>query len=104
MMTAEEAAAHIGDGVVYRPRGARHSKAAEDGVITSVRGGTVFVRYASQHPAAGGQATDPADLTLLAPRTSQVNPARLPRVFYTDPARVPTRRDRFRRHNRTKGK
>ena len=52
--------ADIGRGVVYRghPPGAE----AEPGVITSVGADCVFVRYATQHPAASGQATDPRDL------------------------------------------
>jgi hypothetical protein len=57
-VTLEEAAAHIGAGVVYIPEhGAR-----EDGVITSVTSRWVFVRYRGD---AGSKATSPGDLTLL---------------------------------------
>ena len=50
----------IGRGVVYR--GHHPGAEAEFGVITSVGADCVFVRYATQHPAANGQATDQRDL------------------------------------------
>ena len=59
-MTIDEARAHVGDGVLYRPR-CGHT---EEGVITRVRGTWVFVKYESSPAAA--QATDAADLELLA--------------------------------------
>ena len=58
-MTIDEARAHVGDGVLYRPP-CGHT---EEGVITRVSGTWVFVRFGSS-PAA--QVTDPADLELLA--------------------------------------
>ena len=58
-VTLAEARAHIGDGVTYRAEG----ELAEDGVITSVSGRFVFVRYGTTRTSA---ATDPADLTPLA--------------------------------------
>jgi hypothetical protein len=58
-MTLDDARAHVGDGVVYRPaHGAR-----EQGVITSVNDAYVFVRYGADQ---GSKATRPADLQLLA--------------------------------------
>ena len=44
----------IGRGVVYQ---AHPDAPYEDGVITSLNASYVFVRYASQHPGANGQAT-----------------------------------------------
>ena len=61
-ITFAQAHAHIGDGVIYVPRGSS-AEAAEEGTITSVSGKWVFVRYGSSRQSA---ATDPADLTLLA--------------------------------------
>ena len=68
-MTIDEARAHIGHGVVYRPRSERRPWAdppGEQGVIASVGHVWVFVTFgmAGSTPAA----TDPADLTLLAGR------------------------------------
>lgn len=63
-MTLTDAAEHIGAGVVYQ---APHGD-PEDGVITGVSSAYVFVRYATQHPAADGRATPAQHLTLLAPR------------------------------------
>ena len=57
-MTIDEARAHVGDGVLYRPR-CGHT---EEGVITRVSGTWVFVDYGQ----GASQATDPADLELLA--------------------------------------
>lgn len=54
--------------VVYRPvRGDRWGRSGEAGVITRVSGTWVFVRYGD---AKGSQATDPADLELLARKDS----------------------------------
>lgn len=53
--------ADIGRGVIYR--GGHPNAEAEPGVITSFNERVVFVRYATQHPSAAGQATDPQDLT-----------------------------------------
>jgi hypothetical protein len=61
-MTLDEARQHIGSGVVYR---GGSSSEGEDGVITNVNDAYVFVRYASQHPGANGQATPAERLTLL---------------------------------------
>lgn len=63
-MTLDEARDHIGSGVLYRPAWGP----TEDGVITGVSERMVFVRYASQHPGAAGQATYPGDLELLVRR------------------------------------
>lgn len=63
-MTTEEACAHIGDGVIYRPRPHRPwADEPEEGIITSVNDSYVFVRYGGQQTSA---ATNPADLELLA--------------------------------------
>lgn len=59
-MTLGEARAHVGDGAVYNPGPARRR---EQGVITSVNGYWVFVRYGSDTTS---KATDPAMLELLA--------------------------------------
>jgi len=59
-MTIDEARGHIGDGVIYRPRG---GIGTEEGKITSVTDRWVFVRYGTRRAA---EATDPADLELLA--------------------------------------
>lgn len=59
MITLAEAAARVGDGVVYQPG---HG-APEDGVITRVSDRWVFVRYAGD---VGSKATRPEDLTFLA--------------------------------------
>lgn len=56
-MTLDEAHAHIGHGVVYRPAHAP----AEDGVIVRVNDQWAFVRYGGH----GIKATDPARLELL---------------------------------------
>ena len=66
-MTLGEARAHVGHGVVYRPRSEHRPWAdppGEQGVIASVGHVWVFVTFgmAGSTPAA----TDPADLTLLA--------------------------------------
>ena len=61
-MTLDEARAHIGDGVVYRPP---HG-VVEDGVITSVGDRFVFARYGTD---THSKATDPAFLTLLGEAT-----------------------------------
>ena len=61
-MTIDEARNHIGHAVTYRPRGNPDAR-AEDGVITAVGHLYVFVRYGA---ARTSQATNPADLTLLA--------------------------------------
>lgn len=69
-VTLDEARAHIGHGVVYRPKGQPLGAPPEQGVITEVRrwvtpeghGGTVFVRYVGDYDA---KATDPADLETL---------------------------------------
>ena len=61
-MTIDEARAHIGDGVIYRPRGGS-TDSTEEGTITSVSDRFAFVRYGRSRTSA---ATDPADLTLLA--------------------------------------
>lgn len=64
-MTLDEAAAHIGAGVVYAPYPYRGRK--EKGVITSVNSSWVFVRYGADSSEPGRvQATDPAQLTLIA--------------------------------------
>lgn len=64
-MTLDEARAHIGHGVVYRPREHRPwAGPSEDGVITDVGHIWVFVCYGS--PGSTPRATNPADLTLLA--------------------------------------
>ena len=68
-MTLGEARAHVGHGVVYRPRSEYRPWAdppGERGVIASVGHVWVFVTFgmAGSTPAA----TDPADLTLLAGR------------------------------------
>ena len=60
-MDLAEARDHVNESVVYQPPG---GGAHEDGVITSVSGRFVFVRYRSQHPLASGQATPPESLTL----------------------------------------
>lgn len=56
----------VGRGVIYR---AAPAFVAEPGVITSLgaptidpRRRTIFVRYATQHPTAGGQGTNAEDL------------------------------------------
>jgi len=54
--------ADIGRAVVYTPA---HGP-AEDGVLTSFNDSYVFVRFRSQHPAAGGQACRRQDLRWLA--------------------------------------
>ena len=67
-MTLDEACAHVGHGVVYRPRSERRPWAdppGEQGVIASVGHVWVFVTYG---PGSTPAATDPADLTLLAGR------------------------------------
>ena len=61
-MTIDEARAHIGDGVIYRPFGDGTDR-AEEGTITSVNDRWVFVRFGGG-PAGASIATDPADLTL----------------------------------------
>jgi hypothetical protein len=58
-MTLDEAAAHVGEKVVYRTAYGR----AEEGVITSVNDRWVFVRYGAS---AGSMPTAPEMLTLLA--------------------------------------
>ena len=66
-MTLDEACAHVGHGVVYRPRSEYRPWAdppGERGVIASVGHVWVFVAYGTGSTPA---ATDPADLTLLAP-------------------------------------
>jgi hypothetical protein len=61
---AREALARYPDpGVLYVPHG-QGAEAAEEGTITSVNDRFAFVRYGSSRTSA---ATDPADLTLLAP-------------------------------------
>jgi hypothetical protein len=62
-MTIDEARAHVGDGVIYRPPGGGYDS-AEEGTITSVNDRWVFVRYGRSRTSA---ATDPADLILLSP-------------------------------------
>ena len=62
-MTIDEARGHIGRAVAYRPAGNPDAE-AEHGVIATVGHRWVFVRYAA--PSGAAQATDPADLTLLA--------------------------------------
>ncbi len=57
-MTLDEAREAVGRGVVYRPQHGRF----EDGVITSVRGAWVFVRYSGD---ATSRATAPEDLVFL---------------------------------------
>ena len=53
----------VGRGVVYQ---ASYPDAPrEDGVITSFNEWSVFVRYATQHPSAPGQATSREDLEWL---------------------------------------
>lgn len=59
-MTLDEAAVRIGAGVVYAPYPYRGRK--EKGVIVSVNNSWVFVRYGASRV----QATDPAQLTLIA--------------------------------------
>ena len=66
-MTIDEARAHIGHGVVYRPRSERRPWAdppGEQGVIASVGHVWVFVTFGV--PGSTPQATNPADLALLA--------------------------------------
>jgi ribosomal protein L35AE/L33A len=63
-VTITEAQQHVGDGVVYQQPGGR----VEQGVITSVGGHWVFVRYGSD---TGSKATHAANLTLLATVFSQ---------------------------------
>jgi hypothetical protein len=58
-MTLGETREHLGEGVVYRTA---YSK-TEDGVITSVGGRWVFVRYSGDQRS---KATDPGMLRLLA--------------------------------------
>lgn len=61
----------VGDAVIYTP----HPGAPpEDGVVTGLSGdpSLVFVRYASQHPGASGQATPKARLVHLRPWTPQI--------------------------------
>jgi hypothetical protein len=58
-LTLEEAAEHVGHGVVYLPQ-------HEDGVITSVNDRWVFVRYSGD---SHSKATNAHDLTLLAEAT-----------------------------------
>lgn len=60
-MDLAEAREHINESVIYQPP---NGGAREDGVITSVSGRFVFVRYRSQQPLAAGQATPPESLTL----------------------------------------
>ena len=63
-MTIDQARAHIGHGVVYRPRERRPwTGPPERGVIADVGRVWVFVRYESSGGTA--QATSPADLELL---------------------------------------
>ena len=63
-MTIDEARAHIGHGVMYRPFVHRPwSGPAERGVIADVGRVWVFVRYGT--PGSTPQATSPADLELL---------------------------------------
>lgn len=62
MMTLDEARAHIGDGVIYRPRGGGIDS-TEEGTITSVSDRFAFVCFGRSQTSA---ATDPDDLTLLA--------------------------------------
>lgn len=54
----EPTEADIGRGVIYRAGDGR----SETGVITSMNRDFVFVRYSSQHPTAGGQATERSHL------------------------------------------
>lgn len=64
-MTLDEAHAHIGEGVVYRPYPGADP---EEGTITSVSDSFAFVRYGRQR---GSAATSPADLELLTPATGK---------------------------------
>ena len=68
-MTLGEARAHVGHGVVYRPRSEYRPWAdppGEQGVIADVGHVWVFVTFGM--PGSTPAATDPADLTLLAGR------------------------------------
>jgi hypothetical protein len=60
-MTIDEARGRIGDGVLWLPRGGS-ADYAEEGTITSVSDRWAFVDYGR----GVSQATDPADLELLA--------------------------------------
>ena len=63
-MTLDEARAHIGGSVLYRPQEHRPwTGPPEQGVITDVGRVWVFVRYGA--PESTPQATSPADLELL---------------------------------------
>jgi hypothetical protein len=65
-MTIDEARAHIGDGVIWRPSGGG-TDSTEEGAITSVSDRWVYVRFTA---ALTGVPIDPAYLTLLAHRPS----------------------------------
>lgn len=60
MIAIEPTIKDIGRSVIYQ---GGHPDDKDEGVITSLGGGgTVFVRYRSQHPSAHGQATSRHDL------------------------------------------
>lgn len=63
MITLEQARERVGSEVTYLPPGECRC-GAEDGVITSVGSGVVYVRYGDD---SGSRATDPAALEFLAP-------------------------------------
>ncbi len=62
----QPAEADIGTKVIYRPRG--QSEVAEEGVITSVRGRIVLVRYGSDP---GSKATKAEDLHWVTPQSAR---------------------------------
>lgn len=72
-MTIEEARAHIGERVRYDPGPHRPwADPPEEGTITSVNDRFIFVHYDRKK---ASEATDPADLELLAARPGPVKVA-----------------------------